>query len=195
MSLTRRGFLQFGLGATLAGVASGLGFSLEKAVAKAAAFKLQWTKQTTSICCYCAVGCGLIVSTATDKHPAGAGKVINVEGDPEHPINEGSLCAKGASMWQLTANAQRPSKPLYRAPHATQWKEVEWDWALKRIARLVKDTRDKTFQTSNAAGEVVNRTQGMASFGSAAFDNEECWAYQAIMRSLGLVFIEHQARL
>ena len=96
MSVSRRGFLKFGLGAALAGAVSGLGF------------KLKWTKQTTSICCYCAVGCGLIVSTSTSDNPLGKGRAINVEGDPDHPINEGSLCPKGASTWQLTVNDQRP---------------------------------------------------------------------------------------
>ncbi len=193
MTVTRRGFLKCGIGAALAGAVSGLGFSLRNAVAKAAEFKLKWTKQTSSVCCYCAVGCGLIVST--EDAPGSAHRAVNVEGDPDHPINEGSLCAKGASMWQLTVNKARPPKPLYRKPHATEWQEVEWDFALNRIARLVKDTRDATFQQKNAKGEMVNRTEAMASFGSAAFDNEECWAYQAFVRSLGLVMVEHQARL
>ena len=195
MSITRRGFLKLGIGATLAGAVSGLGFSLKDAVAKASEFKLKWTKQTTSVCCYCAVGCGLIVSTSTSENPLGAGRAVNVEGDPDHPINEGSLCPKGASIWQLTANDQRPKKPLYRAPKASEWKEVEWDWALSEIAKRVKASRDASFAERNAAGQIVNRTEAIASFGSAALDNEECWAYQAILRSLGLVFIEHQARL
>ena len=130
MSVSRRGFLKFGLGAALAGAVSGLGFNLRPAFAQAKEFKLKWTKQTTSICCYCAVGCGLIVSTSTSDNPLGKGRAINVEGDPDHPINEGSLCPKGASTWQLTVNDQRPKKPLYRAPHATEWKEVEWEWAM-----------------------------------------------------------------
>ena len=177
MSVSRRGFLKFGLGAALAGAVSGLGFNLRPAFAQAKEFKLKWTKQTTSICCYCAVGCGLI------------------EGDPDHPINEGSLCPKGASTWQLTVNDQRPKKPLYRAPHATEWKEVEWEWAMEEIAKRVKESRDKSFTEKNDKGQLVNRTEAMASFGSAAMDNEECWAYQSILRSLGLVYIEHQARL
>ena len=180
MSVSRRGFLKFGLGAALAGAVSGLGFNLRPAFAQAKEFKLKWTKQTTSICCYCAVGCGLIGSTSTSDNPLGKGRAINVEGDPDHPINEGSLCPKGASTWQLTVNDQRPKKPLYRAPHATE---------------RVKESRDKSFTEKNDKGQLVNRTEAMASFGSAAMDNEECWAYQSILRSLGLVYIEHQARL
>ena len=110
-------------------------------------------------------------------------------------INEGSLCAKGASTFQLASNKDRPQKPLYRAPGATKWKEVEWSWALPEIARRVKATRDATFTEKNAAGQVVNRTEAIASLGSAALDNEECWALQAMQRALGLVYIEHQARL
>ncbi len=114
---------------------------------------------------------------------------------PDHPINEGSLCAKGASTFQLASNKDRPKKPLYRAPGATEWKEVEWSWALPEIAKRVKATRDATFTRKNAAGQAVNRTEAIVSLGSAALDNEECWALQAMQRALGLVHIEHQARL
>lgn len=203
MNVTRRSFLKLSAGAALASAFSGLGFNIEPALAQVAEYKLKWTKQSTSVCCYCAVGCGLIVSTsdisANDKAAGAAanptGRSVNVEGDPDHPINEGSLCPKGASIWQLTENDQRPPKPLYRAPNSTEWKEVSWDWALDNIAQRVKKTRDASFTASNGAGQVVNRTEAIASFGSAALDNEECWAYQSILRSLGLVFVEHQARL
>nr|GBO95133.1 formate dehydrogenase subunit alpha precursor [Nitratidesulfovibrio sp. HK-II] len=191
MTVNRRQFLKLSAGATLAGAFGGLGISLAPSVARAELQKLQWAKQTTSICCYCAVGCGLIVHTAKN----GDGRAVNVEGDPDHPINEGSLCPKGASIFQLGENNARSPKPLYRAPNSGEWKEVEWDWALSEIAKRVKKTRDESFQLANAAGEKVNRTEAIASFGSAAMDNEECWAYQVILRSLGLVFIEHQARI
>ena len=164
MSVSRRGFLKFGLGAALAGAVSGLGFNLRPAFAQAKEFKLKWTKQTTSICCYCAVGCGLIVSTSTSDNPLGKGRAINVEGDPDHPINEGSLCPKGASTWQLTVNDQRPKKPLYRAPHATEWKEVEWEWAMEEIAKRVKESRDKSFTEKNDKGQLVNRSHGFVRF-------------------------------
>lgn len=109
---------------------------------------------------------GFIVSTSTSDNPLGKGRAINVEGDPDHPINEGSLCPKGASTWQLTVNDQRPKKPLYRAPHATEWKEVEWEWAMEEIAKRVKESRDKSFTEKNDKGQLVNRTEAMASFGS-----------------------------
>jgi len=196
MEQSRRNFLKAGAAAITASAFGGLGLSLAPAQAYAAQSKLQWTRQTTSICCYCAVGCGLIVSTSDSaQDPKATGRAVNIEGDPDHPVNEGALCAKGASLWQLSENDQRPKKPLYRAPNSAEWKEVSWDWALEEIAVRVKKTRDASFTLKNAADEAVNRTEAMASFGSAALDNEECWALQAMMRSLGLVYIEHQARL
>ncbi len=182
MQFSRRGFIKLGAGATAALAFSGLGVSLTPVTAAAQDAKLKWTRQTTSVCCYCAVGCGLLVSTSA-------------EGNPDHPINEGSLCAKGASTFQLASNKDRPKKPLYRAPGATEWKEVEWSWALPEIAKRVKATRDATFTEKNAVGQAVNRTEAIVSLGSAALDNEECWALQAMQRALGLVYIEHQARL
>ena len=195
MDMTRRGFLRLGAGATLCTAFGGLGFSLAPVEAYAEEAKLKWTKQTTSVCCYCAVGCGLIVSTTDKENPKGVGKAVNVEGDPDHPVNEGALCAKGASIFDLADNDRRPKKPLYRAPGAAEWKEVDWDWALKAIAKRIKDTRDATFMEKNDKGQTVNRTEAIVSLGSAALDNEECWALQAMQRALGLVYIEHQARL
>ena len=137
------------------------------------------------------MGCGAIVHTAKwgDK------RVINIEGDPGHVINRGSLCSKGAALRQLSENSERITQPLYRAPYAKTWKKVSWNWALEEIAKRVKATRDATFEARNAKGQVVNRTMGIASVGSAALDNEECWIYQALMRSIGVVYLEHQARI
>ena len=143
----------------------------------------------TTICPYCAVGCGLIV------HQKKSGKLLNTEGDPDHPINEGSLCAKGAALYQMTNNKARKRIPLYRAPESDEWEELEWEQAIEMIAERVKKTRDATFTQKNDKGQVVNRTTGIAHVGSAALDNEECWVLQGIMRALGLVYIEHQARI
>jgi formate dehydrogenase major subunit len=123
------------------------------------------------------------------------GKVVNIEGDPDHPINQGSLCSKGAALYQVANNPTRVKKPMYRASGASAWKEVEWGWALDEIAKRVKKTRDETFVTENAKGQVVNRCDGIAHVGSAALDNEECYILQKWLRSLGLVYIEHQARI
>jgi formate dehydrogenase major subunit len=191
MKLTRRTFLKVS-GATAFGIAaSSLGLDLSPFESHAATLRkdLKVAKETTTICPYCAVGCGAIV------HSIG-GKVINIEGDPDHVINEGTLCSKGASMYQLSAaNPNRLTKPMYRAPYDTEWKEVSWDWALREIAKRVKKSRDASFMAKNAKGQVVNRTNGIAHIGSAALDNEECFMLQKLMRSWGLIYIEHQARI
>ena len=191
MKVNRREFIQI-TGATAAGLAvSGLGFDLRPVKARAQMLKTQYAKETTTICCYCAVGCGAIVHTSKK----GDGRVINIEGDPDHVINRGSLCSKGAALAQLVENDQRVTEPKYRAPYAKEWKTVSWDWALTEIAKRVKSTRDASFEAKNAKGQVVNRTAAIASVGSAAMDNEECWTYQAMIRAIGVTYIEHQARI
>lgn len=193
MDVTRREFLAIS-GVVGAGVAlSSLGVDLGPVKAHADDLRmknLKNAKQSTSICPYCAVGCGLICST--DKS---AGKVINIEGDPDHPINQGSLCSKGAGTFQIANNENRLTKVLYRAPGSDKWEEKPWDWALDEIAKRVKKTRDENFIAKNEKGQVVNRVEAIAEVGSAALDNEECWPIQAMMRALGLVWIEHQARI
>ncbi len=191
MKVNRREFIQI-TGATAAGLAvSGLGFDLRPVKARAQMLKTQYARETTTICCYCAVGCGAIVHTSKK----GDGRIINIEGDPDHVINRGSLCSKGAALAQLVENDQRITEPMYRAPYAKEWKTVSWDWALTEIAKRVKATRDGSFEAKNAKGQVVNRTAGIASVGSAALDNEECWTYQAMIRAIGVTYIEHQARI
>ena len=191
--LTRREFLKFS-GITAAGLTfSQLGFDLTAARTYAAELRtelrIKGAKETPTVCCFCSVGCGILVST--DQK----GKVINAEGDPDHPISEGALCPKGGSTYQIAVNDNRLKKVLYRAPKSDKWKEVSWDWAFNKIAANIKKSRDKSFMEKNADGKVVNRTNGIASVGSAALDNEECWLYQKMLRSLGLVYIEHQARI
>ncbi len=191
MKVNRREFIQI-TGATAAGLAvSGLGFDLHPVKVQAQMLKTVYARETLSICPYCAVGCGIIVQTSR----SGSGRVINIEGDPDHVINRGSLCSKGASLAQLTENENRITEPMYRAPYAKQWKKVSWDWALTEIAKRIKATRDESFELKNAKGQVVNRTTAIASVGSAAMDNEECWIYQALMRATGIVYLEHQARI
>ena len=193
MRLNRREFIQIS-GATAAGLAlsscAGKG-GLFAPAEQAKALKIKDAKETTTICPYCAVGCGAIVHTAK----RGDKRAINIEGDPGHVINRGTLCSKGAALRQLSENSERITQPMYRAPYAKEWKKVTWDWALTEIAKRVKTTRDATFEARNAKGQVVNRTIGIASVGSAAIDNEECWIYQALLRAAGLVYIEHQARI
>ena len=189
MALTRREFLKWSGTAGAAAAAMCLGFDLRPVKSYAAGLKILKAKETTTICPYCAVGCGIIV------HTKKSGKLLNTEGDPDHPINEGSLCAKGAGLYQMTVNRNRKRYPLYRAPGSDDWEEIEWEEAIERIAKKVKETRDATFSEKNDKGQVVNRTTAIAHVGSAALDNEECWLLQGIMRAIGLVYIEHQARI
>lgn len=205
MALSRRDFLKFSGGTAVAGaVGAGVTPQVDAAQIQVPAARIKGAAETKTICPYCAVGCGIIVHTKD-------GTVINTEGDPDHPINEGALCAKGASLYQIVNNDKRVLKPLYRAAGAETWKEVEWDWALDEIAKKIKDTRDRTFklvskskvkekQPDGTDIEVekdftVNRTDAIAHVGSAALDNEECYVLQKWLRSLGLVYIEHQARI
>ena len=190
MKLTRRDFLKISSAATAGLALSGIGLNLRPVEAYSWELRTKDAKETTSICCFCAVGCGIICHTETKS-----GKVIYTEGDADHPINQGSLCAKGASAYQIAQNDKRITKVLYRAPNSNKWQEKPWDWALKEIAKRVKKTRDATFVAKDDKGQVVNRCTSIASVGSAALDNEECWVYQAMLRALGLVYIEHQARI
>jgi len=200
MAISRREFFKVGGGGLAAGL---LGLPLDPIAAKAQDLPIRYAKESTTICPYCSVGCGMIVHTL-------GGTVVNVEGDPDHPISEGSLCPKGSSVLQLRDNAARVTRPLYRAPGAKEWKAVEWEWALDEIAKRVKKTRDATFtakskirikekvgdqEVEKEVEAVVNRTNGIAHVGSAALDNEECYLLQKFLRGLGLVAIEHQARI
>jgi len=191
MALTRREFIKWSGTAGVAAAALSLGFDLRPVKSYAAELAILKAKETTTICPYCAVGCGLIAHSKK----SGSRKLINTEGDPDHPINEGALCAKGAALYQMTVNKARMKVPLYRAPESDEWEEIEWEEAFERIAKKVKEARDATFTEKNAKGQIVNRTTGIAHVGSAALDNEECWVLQAVMRALGLVYIEHQARI
>jgi len=149
--------------------------------------KTRGATNTTTVCPFCGVGCGQVVSTL-------AGKVINIEGDPGHPISEGTLCSKGAAGIQVVNNSRRLQKVLYRNPNGAKWEEKSWDWAFERIAARIKETRDKTFKTT-VDGRVVNRTEAIACLGGSALDNEEAYLLVKLMRALGLVYVEHQARL
>jgi anaerobic selenocysteine-containing dehydrogenase len=149
--------------------------------------KTRGATETTTVCPFCGVGCGQVVSTRN-------GNVINIEGDPGHPISEGTLCSKGAAGIQVVNNSRRLQKVLYRKPNGAAWEEKSWDWALGRIAARIKETRDKTFKTT-MDGRVVNRTEAIACLGGSALDNEEAYLLVKLMRALGLVYVEHQARL
>jgi formate dehydrogenase major subunit len=188
MELSRRDFLKLS-GASAGGLLLPTGFAAAVVAGEVTTYPLHKpVGEVPTICPYCAVGCGMVVGV-------NAGKVANIEGDPDHPISRGSLCSKGATLSQLADSDQRVIKPQYRAPNSDKWEDVEWDWALDQIARKIKDTRDANFIEKDAEGRLVNRLEAMAHVGSAALDNEECSILVKMMRSLGLVYIEHQARI
>lgn len=188
MNVSRRQFLKLSgaMAATLAVVE--LGFDDLKAKANAKKFKIAKLKPTPTICPYCAVGCGILVySDGKD--------VVYTEGDPDHPINQGTLCSKGTTVRQVYTSDRRVKKPMYRAPGSDKWVEKEWDWALDKIAAKMKETRDRTFIT-NENGMTVNKTEAIACLGGAALDNEETYLLSKLMRAgMGLTYIEHQARI
>ena len=185
MNVTRRQFL-VASGATSCAGFCGLFGNLSQARADQTQLRIRYAKETTTICPYCAVGCGQIVSAS--KH---TGKVVNIEGDPDHPINEGSLCSKGSALYQVANNDRRLTHVLYRAPGSNHWTKRTWNWAINRISQKIKETRDKEL----ADGRSVNRIDSIAAIGGAALDNEECYLYAKFMRALGVTYIEHQARI
>lgn len=152
--------------------------------------------ETTTICCYCGVGCGAIAAAEN-------GKIVNIEGDPDHPINEGTLCSKGQALAQFHTvdgkdNPYRLTKPLYRAAYGDEWQEVTWDWAIDQIAERVKKTRDDNWLSTVDVGGTtynVNRTDAICNFGGGELDNEECYLLVKMARALGLVYVEHCARI
>jgi formate dehydrogenase major subunit len=154
--------------------------------------------ETYTICCYCGVGCGALATATADGK-----QVLNIEGNPDHPINEGTLCSKGQAMSQFHTvngenNPNRLTVPLYRAPGSDKWEEKDWDWAINEVAKRIKKTRDETWkETVNVDGTTyrVNRTDAIASFGGGELDNEECYVLVKLLRALGLVYIEHCARI
>jgi formate dehydrogenase major subunit len=190
--ISRRAFLQAsaaGLGpGTALGSLVGLGASLVPATARAQALRIREAKATPSVCPYCSVGCAMIVHTIGNE-------IVNIEGDKRSPHNEGCLCPKGAATYQLIKNPNRATKVLHRKPGATDWQEVELDWAMDRIAQLVKKTRDETFVERLEDGTLVNQTTAIFSLGGATLDNEWNHLQQKLMRGLGVVAIENQARI
>ena len=182
---TRRDFLK-GAGLGAAAVATDA-FTPEIAGASPPSLKTAGATATTTVCPFCGVGCGQIAYTKGDK-------LLHIEGDPDHPISEGTLCSKGAALSQVTNNPRRLRQVMYRAPGASKFEPRSWEWTYARIAERVKATRDASFQTKSGA-HTVNRTEAIACLGGAALDNEECYLLVKAMRMLGLTYIEHQARI
>ena len=191
--LTRRDFLKLGAAGGGAAGLSVLGFDLAEADQVKQNFRIAGTRESHSVCPYCAVGCALVAFTKDNSD--GSRQLLQIEGNPDSPVNEGRLCPKGAAAMQLAISARRVEKPLYRAPGASQWQEIGWDSMLDKIAQRVKDARDASFVAKDASGNTVNRTEGIAFAGGAAFSSEEGYFATKLMRGLGLVHLEQQARV
>jgi len=191
---TRRQFLKSSAaGGVALGGLLGLGIDLRAAQAHVRSLKIANGKEVPTVCPYCGVGCGQLASVRD-------GKIVNIEGNPESPISRGSLCPKGSATFQLVVNPNRVTKVWYRAPGATEWDKTKTlDWAMDRIAQLVKKTRDENFNETWKAPDItekkVNNTLAIASLGGATIDNEWNYIQAKLTRSLGMVFLENQARI
>ena len=190
--VTRRDFLKVGAASAAVGITS-LGFDVAAAVQVKQSFRIEGAKEAHSLCPYCAVGCPILAYTKQDA--SGNTRLLQIEGNPDSPVNEGRLCPKGATSMQLAVSNRRVEKPLYRAPGSDKWQEIDWDQMLDRLARHVKESRDATFVTQDSEGRTVNRCEGVAFAGGATFSSEEGYFATKLMRALGVVHLEQQARV
>jgi len=193
MTATRRAFLKLGTGTA---AASALGFDLTPAYAQARELKIARTTETRSTCPYCSVSCGVIIHTLGDKSKNVRPAVVHVEGDPDHPINQGSLCPKGVTLKQDIVNDRRLTHVRYRAPGSDHWEEKPWDWAIDRIAHLFKETRDRTLRQRDAQGRTINALTSVGVIGGCTDCNENNYLLvKAFRAGLGVIPLEQQARI
>jgi formate dehydrogenase major subunit len=193
MNPTRRDFLKIGM---VGGVgATVFGFDLAPAYAQMRELKIARATETRSTCPYCSVSCGVLIYTLGDKAKNVTPQVVHVEGDPDHPINRGTLCPKGASLQQDILNPRRLMKPQVRRPGSDHWEDISWGTALDEIAQRVKTTRDASFVEMDDQGRTVNRCEGMAFTGGCTDTNEFNFLVVKTMRSLGVCYLENQARV
>ncbi|HEX4604957.1 MAG TPA: hypothetical protein VH724_13240 [Candidatus Angelobacter sp.] len=192
MGLSRREFFKVGTGSAAALL---LGFDARPVMAQAKELKIARTTETRSTCPYCSVSCGVIIHTLGDKAKNVTAQVVHVEGDPDHPINRGTLCPKGASLYQEILNDRRLKKPQVRRPGSDHWEDIAWDAAIDEIGHLVKKTRDETFIETDANGKTVNRCEGIGFNGGCTDTNEFNYLVVKTMRSLGVCYLENQARV
>lgn len=191
MELSRRGFLK----ASAVGGAVALGFDVSTARAEIRELKISRTTETRSICPYCAVSCGVIIHTLGDRSKNAVASVVHVEGDPDHPISRGSLCPKGITLKDDITHKDRLTTPKYRRPGSDKWEDISWDDAIAKIARNIKTTRDRTFVHTNAKGQVVNRTPGIAWIGGCTDTNEFNMLQWKAIAGLGVPYRDSQARV
>jgi formate dehydrogenase major subunit len=193
--LTRREFLKV-TGATLAGSSLALlGFSASVAIAEVREFKLSRATETRNTCPYCAVACGVVMYSLGDGAKNAKASIIHIEGDPDHPVNRGTLCPKGAGLLDFVHSPSRLLQPEYRAPGSDKWQPISWDDALGRIAKLMKEDRDANFVTKTPEGLTVNRWTTVAMLAASASSNEVGYLTHKVMRPLGVLAFDNQARV
>jgi formate dehydrogenase major subunit len=193
--LTRRQFLKI-TGATLAGSSLALlGFSASVAIAEVREFKLSRTTETRNTCPYCAVACGVVMYSLGDGAKNAQPSIIHIEGDPDHPVNRGTLCPKGSALLDIVHAPTRLKAPMYRAPGSNQFKQVSWDFALDRIATLMKQDRDANFIVRNAQGTTVNRWISTGMLAASASSSETAFLTWKVARAMGMLVFDNQARV
>lgn len=191
-TLSRRAFFRAGTSAVLA---STLGFDVTPARAAAREMKFSRTTKTSSVCPYCAVGCSVVIHTLGDGAANVRASVVHVEGDPESPINRGTLCPKGISLKEFVVNDRRLTQPLYRRAGGTEWTTLSWDEVVPRMARLIKDARDRSFEAQDEQGRTVNRLTSVGLIGGCTDTNEINYLLGKFRFGLGIAAYENQARL
>jgi formate dehydrogenase major subunit len=197
MEMSRRGFIKF-TGASLATSSLGaLGFGyVGEALAEAVRpFKLSATTETRNTCTYCSVACGILIYSMGDGAKNARSNIIHIEGDPDHPVNRGTLCPKGAGLLDVVHAPTRLKNPRYRAPGGSRFQDVTWDFAIDRIAKLMKDDRDKNFIAKNRDGTTVNRWTSVGMLAASASSSETAYLTWKVARSLGMVVFDNQARV
>lgn len=195
MQVTRRQFFRLSAASLGGSSLAVMGFSPREALAEVRQFKLARTTETRNTCPYCSVACGLILYSLGDGAKNAKAEIIHIEGDPDHPVSRGSLCPKGAGLLDFVHSPTRTKFPEYRAPGAKTWTRVGWDFALERIAKLVKADRDRNFVACNGQGQTVNRWPTVGFLAASASSNEAGYLTHKVLRSLGVVALDNQARV
>jgi formate dehydrogenase major subunit len=195
MHVTRRQFFKLSAASLGGSTLAALGFSPAEALAEVRGFKLERTTETRNTCPYCSVACGIIMYSLGDGAKNARSEIIHIEGDPDHPVSRGSLCPKGAGLLDFVHSETRLKFPEYRAPGAKEWQRVTWDWALGRIAKLMKEDRDRDFIARNEQGQTVNRWPTVGFLAASASSNEAGYLTHKVLRSLGVVTLDNQARV
>jgi formate dehydrogenase major subunit len=195
MQVTRRQFFRICAAGVGSSSLAALGFAPGEALAEVREFKLARATETRNTCPYCSVGCGLLMYSLGDKSKNTQAEIFHIEGDPDHPVNRGTLCPKGAALVDFVRSPNRLQYPEYRAPGSKEWKRISWDDAFTRIARLMKDDRDKNFIARNDKGETVNRWLTTGVLAASASSNETGYVTHKVVRSMGVLGFDNQARV